>query len=406
MVQIDWHLVVCGISYNNSTLEQREPLQFGHDEIARANAAFNGVSGVMESLIVSTCNRIEFYFVSERSYDPFDQVASFFKEIKNIDIAGLKDSFYVRKGKHVAGHLFRVAAGIDSMVIGENQILGQLKDAYSSSCAVKASGKLVHRLFHQAFRVGKQVRSNTPMGRGACSVSSVAVDMLSSKIDKFEKPSVLFVGINRMTELAAKNLNHLDKTRYLFANRTVEKAEIMAEKYAGEGFSLDALPQLLPRVDVVISCTGSKEPVITRTMMDNYLTENPEHKLFIMDMAVPRDVEFEKNHNPSVELYDLEDIGRFVREGQLQRENAIPEAEQIIERLLGEFTYWYEHVRHEPVYNGLEQSFEDIRREEVADLIDKLPPGLKSECETISRRMVKRLLQVKIRSNVNHKKTG
>ncbi|MFZ5979071.1 MAG: glutamyl-tRNA reductase [Candidatus Zixiibacteriota bacterium] len=406
MVQIDWHLIVCGISHSSSKLEQREPLQFGHDEIARANATFNALPGILENLIVSTCNRIEFYFVSERAYDPFDQVVSFFKEIKNIDITDLRDNFYIRKGKHVAGHLFRVAAGIDSMVIGENQILGQLKDAYSSSCAVKASGKLIHRLFHQAFRVGKQVRSDTPMGRGACSVSSVAVEMLTSKLDMYEEPSILFVGINRMTDLAAKNLNHVDKSHYIFANRTVEKARLMAEKYAGEGYSLDALPRLLPRADIVISCTGSKEPVITRSMVDTYLAENPNRKLFIMDMAVPRDVELEKNYNPAVELYDLEDIGRFVREGQRKREEAIPEVEQIVERLQGEFIYWYEHVRHEPVYNGLEQSFEEIRREEVADLVEKLPPDLKDECETISRRLVKRLLQVKIHSNVSHKKTG
>jgi len=406
MVQIDWQLVVCGISHKTSALEQREPLQFGHDEMARAHATFRSIPGVMENLIVSTCNRIEFYFVSERSHDPFEQVVSFFKDIKGIDITELRENFYIRKGKHVAGHLFRVATGIDSMVIGENQILGQLKDSYSSSCAVKASGKLIHRLFHQAFRVGKQVRTDTPMGRGACSVSSVAVDMLTTKIHMLKEPSILFVGINRMTELAARNLNHLENSSYIFTNRTVEKAGILAEKYAGESYPLEALPKLLPRVDVVISCTGSKEPVITRSMLDGYLAENPERKIFILDMAVPRDVELEKNYNPAVELYDLEDIGQFVREGQKKREAAIPEAEHIIERLLGEFTYWYEHVQHEPVYNGLEQSFEDIRREEVADLIDKLPPQLKSECESISRRMVKRLLQVKIRSNVNHKKTG
>ena len=200
MSEINWKLVLCGINHKTSSLENREPLQFGHDEIAGAHSAFADMPGIMEVTIISTCNRIEIYFVSDKDIDPFQVVADFFKKTKNVEISGFTDNFYLRKGKHVAGHLLRVAAGIDSMVLGENQILGQIKEAYSSACAVGAAGKVIHRLFHQAFRVGKQVRSDTSMGRGACSVSSVAVDMLKTKIDRLDKPSILFVGINRMTD--------------------------------------------------------------------------------------------------------------------------------------------------------------------------------------------------------------
>ncbi|MBN1213600.1 MAG: glutamyl-tRNA reductase [candidate division Zixibacteria bacterium] len=404
MGEINWQLVLCGINHKTSSLEQREPLQLGRDEIAGAHSAFSEIPGIMEVAIISTCNRIEIYFVAEKDIDPFAATAAFFKKIKNVDISGLSDNFYIRKGKHVAGHLLRVAAGIDSMVLGENQILSQIKDAYSSACAVGTAGKVVHRLFHQAFRVGKQVRSDTAMGCGACSVSSVAVEMLKTKIDRLEKPSILFVGINRMTALAAKNLENLDYDKFIFANRTVEKAEAFAEKYRGEGYPLKELPQLLPRADVIISCTGARGAVITRPMIDAYLKEHANRKLFILDMAVPRDIDIEKNYSPALELYDLEDIGEFVKEGQKKREEAIPEAEQIIERLLGEFIYWFGHVKHEPMYNGLEKAFEEIRREEIADLVDRMPPDLKGDCEEISRRLIKRLLQVKIRAS-KHSKT-
>lgn len=399
MAEINWQLALCGINYKTSSLEHREPLQLNRDEIVAAHSLWGTIPGVMEGVILSTCNRVEFYFVAEKIQPPFEIVKFFFKRWKNIDISPLEELFYIRKGKHAAGHLLRVAAGIDSMVLGENQILSQIKDAYSSACAVHIAGKIIHRLFHQAFRAGKQVRADTAMGRGACSVSSVAVDLLKTRIDKLEKPSILFIGINRMTALAAGNLENIEHGKFIFANRTMEKALAFAKKYNGEGHPLSMLPELLPRADVVISCTGAREPVITRAMMDAYLKNYPRHRLFIMDMAVPRDVEIEKNYHPALELYDLEDIGEFVKAGQKIREEAVPEAEQIIERLLGEFVYWFEHLKQEPVYNGLEKAFEDIRREEITDLMDKLPDELKSECEEISRRLIKRLLQVKVRTS-------
>ncbi len=404
MAASTWHLVVCGISHKTSSLKEHEPLQLGHNEMAKANDTFRNLPGVMESTVMATCNRVEFYFVAEKRYQPFQIVASFYDILKRIDISPLEGNFYTRRDKHAADHLFRVTAGLDSMVLGENQILGQVKDAYSSACAVKAVGKVIHRLFHQAFRVGKEVRTDTEMGKGACSISSASVELLRTRIDELDKPTILFVGINQMIALAAGGLNRLDSGSFLFANRTVEKAVAFATKYGATGHSLEELPSLLGRADVVVTCTGSNLPIITRDMLDGIVVACPEKKLTIMDMAVPRDVEIEKDYSANVTLFDLEDLKSFVKDRQKKRELAIPQSEEIVERKLDEFMYWFDHVRHEPAYNGLDGSFEAIRQEEIEPLMQKLAPEVQKEIDRATRRLVDRLLQVKIRTTTPSEK--
>jgi glutamyl-tRNA reductase len=388
-----WQLTLCGINHKTSSLGEREPLHIGHDEIARVSSVFGSLPHVMESVILSTCNRVEFYFVAGKEHEPFDIVAAFYREFRGQDISLLRSLFQMRKGTHAVDHLFRVAAGVDSMVLGENQILGQVKDAYSSACAVKSVGKILHRLFHQSFRVGKQVRSDTEMGKGTCSVSSAAVEMLNSKIGTLEKPSVLFVGINQMINLAATNLMKIDHSRFMFANRTVEKAYVFAEKFDAEGFGLDKLDDLLSQADVVISCTSSPEHIITRRMLDD-LAESPvKRKRIIVDLAIPRDVDYPKNTNPSLEVYDLEDIKSFLKGQQERRIKAIPQAEEIIEIRLREFNYWFEHVMNEPIYNGRSSSIESIRQEELASILEKLPESIQDELNQATRRIVERVIR-------------
>jgi glutamyl-tRNA reductase len=394
----NWHLIVCGISHKSSTLEQRAPLQIGHDEMARANALFSELAGVKESAVVSTCNRVEFYFVSDKGRAPLEIVIEFYQKFKDLDLGPTQDCFYTKRNRHVADHLCRVVAGIDSMVLGENQILGQTKDAYSSACAVRSAGKVLHRLFHQAFRVGKQVRTDTEMGRGACSVSSAAVDMLKTKVRELQSASIMFVGANQMIKLAASNLSKFEHDRFVFVNRTPEKAEAMALRHKAEWFGLDALPQLLTEVDIIISCTGATEPVITRKMIDEAIEQTPDRRLVIIDLAIPRDVEFESGEHKRVDIADLEIIREFVKTQQDRRQRAIPEAEEMIDRQLGEFVYWIEHVKYESLYNGLDDSFESVRMQEMLPLLSKLPEDLRREVDETTRQMVDRLLQMKTRN--------
>ena len=395
----NWNLVVCGISHKLTSLADREPLQIGRNEMPRANAVFADMPGIMESAIVSTCNRIEFYFCAGKSEDIFDLIKVFYKNFNDQDISDKQNLFYIRKNKHAAAHLLAVAAGLDSMVIGENQILGQIKEAYTSACAVKTAGKVIHRLFHQAFRVGKQVRTDTEMGQGACSVSNAAIELLESKIANLKKPSILFVGINQMIALAANGVGKLDYGRMYFANRTVEKAEAFAKNFDSHGYPLSELPDLIKNSDIVISCTGAEEPVISRNMLDDFLQEVPGKKLLMVDLAIPRDIELAKDYNARIELYDLEDIKLHVEQHRQKRELAIPQAQEIIENKLSEFLYWFEHIRYEPLYNGLGDTFEIIRQEELSSVLEKLPEDTKEEIEMATRRMVNKLLQLKVRTS-------
>lgn len=393
MARGNWRLVLCGINHQTSTVEQRERLSFGHDAIAKAQASFGECEEVLEATIVSTCNRVEFYFLTGRTTDPFEVVRAFYADTYGLDIAPLNDRFYLKNGREAVEHLFRVAGGLDSMVLGENQILGQVKDAYSSACAVKAAGRVIHRLFHQAFRVGKQIRADTEMGKGACSVSSAAMELLRTRLDRIEDPCVLFIGVNQMIALAASNLSREHHGPFLFANRTPEKAVALAGRYEGEGCGLDDLPSLVSQADVVITCTGSEQPLISSPVMAAAMAKDPGRKLVIMDMAVPRDVEFEQNGFPGVEVYDLQDVQAHVEDQQQRRAAAIPQAEEIVARRTDEFFYWYDHVRRQPTPRGIEALFESARQAELAEIRKDLPADVRDQLDDATRRLVKRLIR-------------
>jgi len=404
MSSAKWQLGVCGINHKTSELSDREPLQIGHDCIAEANSVFGSLPEVRESAIVSTCNRVEFYVVADRSREPFEIVADFYLRTGGISISDLAQKFYTKRGQHAADHLFRVAAGIDSMVLGENQIVGQLKDAYSSACSVKSAGKVIHRLFHQAFRVGKEVRADTEVGKGACSVSGASVSLLKSRIDETKRPSVLFVGVNQMIFLAASSMIKLDCGDFMFSNRTPEKAVEFASRFGGTGHSLDELPFLLGKADIVVTCTSSPLPIISEEMILKAVSARNGRKLTVMDMAIPRDVEYNATSRDDIEILDLEDVRRFIEYRQEQVARAIPEAEVIIDRKLSEFTYWYSHVLHEPLYNGLEETFQAIRLEELAPILNRLPPEMRGVLDKATRRLVNRLLQIRIRTESDFSK--
>lgn len=346
-------LVSCGITHKTASLERREPFQLAAEEVPRANALLAGLPSVLECAVLSTCNRVEFYLVTAGQSDPFETVAAFYKLFKGFDVTPFRRLFRARKGRDVANHLFRVAAGIDSMVLGENQILGQVKDAYSAACRVESAGKVIHRLFHQTFRVGKQVRADTGIGKGACSVSTAALEMLGHKLSTLESPTVLFIGVNRMIRIAADRLDRMENRHLLFANRTADKARALAAGFDSEGYGLDDLSHLISQADVIISCTSSPEPIVTNKTMAGVLANRPQKQRVMMDMAVPRDIGIAKDYDPSVEIFDLEDISRFVARRQRERRMEIPHAEELIGHRLNEFEFWFKNVIDGPASGGV-----------------------------------------------------
>jgi len=391
-------LVLIGINYKTSTLEEREPLQLSREDLPRMGNALVSTANVLEAVSIATCNRIEFYLVLRDTVTAFDVVAGAYQSLLGTDITPLREKFYERTDGHAVRHLLRVAAGLNSMVLGETQIFGQIKQGYSVACSVKAGGKILHRLFHQAFRTGKKVREETSIGRGAVSVGGVAVRMLRERLAGNAHPSILFVGVNEMISIAAEHFSKGGYKTFAFANRTLQHARQLAEVYGGESHNLDHLPVLIAAADVLIACTGAATPVITREIIERAQAERQNHDgLLIMDLGVPRDVEPGVGELSGVELLDLDDMHSQTAENLEERATAIGPAEVIVETRLAQFIYWYEAVRLEPMYEGLGGAFEQIRTEELAALMDELPSEHRDTIDQFTIRLARRLLQAACR---------
>ncbi len=392
MEAFTWNLYACGINHKSADLEEREPLQIGHDDMAKASSILVNLDGIRESVLISTCNRNEFYFVVDKEIEPLEIVQIFYQNFNEYDISDLKDKFYVHKDHEAANHLFRVAAGVDSMVIGENQIISQIREGYRSACSIKSAGKVIHRLFHQAFRIGKQVRTSTELGKGACSVSGATIDMLKARLSEHEDPKILFIGLNQMIKLAATGLLKLGYDKFIFANRTESRAREFAETYKVPSYSLESLPQLLREADVVLTCTGSEEPVITHEMLAERERSNTK-KLVIADMAIPRDVAPNGTYH-NIDIYNLEDVKEHVRDAQKHRQEEIPKAEELIAHRLEQFVYWFDHVRLEPMGDGLGDAFEQVRLEEIRHHLSEFPEEYRDSIDDITRHLIEKLLHV------------
>lgn len=400
-----WFLAVCGANHKTASVTERAPLALGHEDLAPAHLELMNFEHVYEAVIVSTCNRIEFYLVLGKGVNPFSVVRHFYVNYRKLDISELEEKFYTKKEILAVEHLFKVAGGLDSMVLGESQIFGQIKESYSSACMIKTAGKIIHRLFHQAFRTGKLVRTETSLTVGASSVGGAAVQLLKHHINGQHQIPILFIGVNQMIHLAAGALSKSGYKNFMFANRTESKARDMAEKYGGSGYALSNLKNLLRESEVVISCTGSPEPILDKSDLAPVLEEDANKKLLIMDMAIPRDVVLPGEYSERLQVFDLDHVDRFLKENQHKRQQSVPVAEDIINRRLSEFGYWYEHAKHEPLSERVEHALERIRREEIAEISKGLDPETSKKIENFSKKLIQRLLTTNRRCKKGHDKS-
>jgi len=377
-----WYLAVCGINHKSATISERAPLALGHEDLAPAHMELMNFETVYEAVAVSTCNRVEYYLVLDRE---------------------IEDKFSTKKELLAVEHLFGVAGGLDSMVLGESQIFGQIKESYSSACMIKTAGKIIHRLFHQAFRTGKIVRTETNLTGGVSSVSGAAVKMLKERINGNKGLPILFIGANQMIHLAASALHKSGYNNFTFANRTESKAVDLANKYDGKGYALSEIDELIKNTKVIITCTGATEPILDESHLEPAMIEDPDKKLIIMDMAIPRDVAEVPKFSDRLRIFDLEDVDKYLKENQRKRAEAVPTAEKIVARKLSEFGYWYEHAQNEPLTVRVEYALERIRKEEIAEIAKDLDPETTKKIEDFSLRLIQRLLTTNRRCKKGHK---
>ena len=352
--------VVIGINHRTAPVEIREKVVFASDELSEALRELVAVAGVRESLIVSTCNRTELYCFSDSGTEPLMHWLAAWHDLSahNLDIQG---SLYRLQGTAAVEHLFAVACGLDSLVLGEPQILGQLKDAYRAALDEGVTGPYLNRLCQTAFSVAKRVRTQTRIGANAVSVASAAVSMARTVFEKFEGHTALLVGAGETIALAARHLHSHGIRRIIVANRSIERAQELASEFNGFAIGLDALGAHLAEADIVISSTASPTPVITYDAVRAALRVRRRKPIFMVDIAVPRDIEPEVAKLEDIYLFTIDDLQNVVNENMESRRDAARSANQMIAAEIAQFEQQLKMLDAVPTIRRLREEAEQVR---------------------------------------------
>lgn len=377
------HLTLVGLSHKTAPIEIREKLTFPAHRQADALSELTSSDQVAEAVILSTCNRTEVYAVTAGGQGGIDAVVDFLCEHHDLDRRELSPYLYVSQGDAVVRHLFRVVASLDSMVVGEAQILGQTKEAYNHSFENGASRRVFNKMFRQSFEVGKRVRNETAIGEAAVSISYAAVELARKVFDTLAGRTVLVLGAGKMSELTAKHLVSQGVHSVLVANRTYERAVELAERFEGEAIRYDDLFERMRDADIVISSTAATHYVVRRADIAEVMKRRSGHPLFLIDIAVPRDIEPAANDLAGVFLYDIDDLNGVVSANLDERMHEAKRAEVIIEEELREFERWLESMEVVPTIAAIRAKAEQIRAEELEKALKRLDGLSDKETATV-----------------------
>ena len=384
-------LFVVGISWRTAPVAVREKLAFRDDEVEPTLKAMTAALPVAEAVLISTCNRVEVYGVGKPGSDPAASVRKFLAEQRGLRPADVADVLYDHQGPEAVRHVFRVASALDSLVLGEAQILGQLKDAYGVSGKAGTSGPVLGRCLERAFGVAKRVRTETALSRGAANVSTVAVD-LAARVFELRGKSVLVVGAGKMSTLAARHLRAKGADHIVVTNRSPEKAERLAAEIDGIAKPWADLPALLAEADVVISSTGAREPVLTKAMFKKVMKARKWRPVVVIDIAVPRDAEPALNDLDGVYLYDIDNLEKVVAANMAERQKAADQAHKIVEHEAGQFEHWMRSQGVVPTIRALRDRFAQIAETELQKTLETL--GRKEHTPAQQREAIQRLVQL------------
>ena len=387
-------LFAVGLSHRTAPVELRERVDFAHAGIERALTALIASGLTREAVVLSTCNRSEIYATLDRDAD-VEGLSRFFGEYHGVRHAEIAGQLYVHRGPDAARHLFRVAAGLDSLIVGEPQVFGQVKSAYAVASDRGLTGAVVNRLFHTAFAAGKRVRTETGLSEGAVSVSYAAVALAKKIFGTIQDRTVLIAGAGEMAGLTGVHLKAQDARRIVITSRTAATAGRLAEELGGEAVPWTELPDALTVADVAVTATGASVPVITRELVQTVMRQRPHRPLFIIDIAVPRDVEPSAGNLEQVFLYNIDDLQQIVKDNLAKRGAELSRAEEIVEEETRRFSDWLRSREVIPTIVALRQRFDAIRRAELQRLDAKLaglPPEVRARVEEVTHLIVEKLL--------------
>ena len=354
-------LFAFGLNHQTAPLDVRERVVFHAEQVAQALRDLVDRRPVSEAAIISTCNRTEVYCTTAEPRTAIDWLADYHR----MKPSQIQPYLYELPQARAVKHAFRVASGLDSMVLGEPQILGQFKGAVRSAEEAGTLGWMLNKLFQRTFSVAKTVRSETDIGASTVSMAAAAVRLAERIYPSIGEQSMLFVGAGEMIELAATHFAAHHPRKMTFANRTQARAQQLADRFFGHVILLNDIGAQLPLYDIVVSCTASPLPIIGKGLMESALKVRKHRPMLMFDLAVPRDIETEVTALDDAFLYTVDDLGQIAREGMDQRQNAVAQAEVIIENQVSDFLHWLDNRELVPTIRALRDTAERARRHEL-----------------------------------------
>ncbi|OBP16088.1 glutamyl-tRNA reductase [Rheinheimera sp. SA_1] len=366
-----------GINHKTAPVALREQVAFAPEQVAGALLDLAAATQVTDAVIVSTCNRTELYFSGTEAQSK--QVIAWLAKFHQLELTDVAGHLYLHQDQAAATHLMRVAAGLDSLVLGEPQIFGQVKQAYSQSRQVGAIQPVFERLFQKTFAVAKQVRTDTEIGANAVSVAFAAVALAKQIFGKLDKVKVLLIGAGETIELVAKHLLEQGASQLTVANRSYDRAAALAAQFSGQVVSLAQVPQALVDADVVISSTASTLPIVGKGMVEQALKKRRHKPMFLVDLAVPRDIEAQVSELEDAYLYTVDDLQNIVSQNMQSRQQAATQAEQMIAAGVAEFSQWLQLQDNIDWVRDYRERCESVKTELVQRALNQLASGQDAE---------------------------
>ena len=365
-------IVLIGLNHNTAPVELRECIAVPEEDTRAALGSLVNVPAIDEALLLSTCNRVEVLLVSRQPDEATRETKGFLSRLNDLPVERFATSLYVLRGDEAVRHIFRVASSLDSMVLGEPQILGQIKTAYHTATQSKTSGVLLNRLLHRTFSVAKRVRSETGIGDNAVSISYAAIELGRKIFDSLKDKKVLLIGAGEMAELAVEHLIRHKAGDIYVANRTFERGVNLAKKFNGQPLRFEEIVDTLRRVDIIISSTGSTDFILRKKQVKAVMKQRRHSPLFFIDIAVPRDIDPEINRLDNTYVYDIDDLKGIIEENLEDRRKEAAKAERIIDEAVIRFREWYDNLEVIPTIVALRSKMEGIAVAELEKTLQTL----------------------------------
>ncbi|MEZ5400241.1 MAG: glutamyl-tRNA reductase [Bryobacteraceae bacterium] len=392
-------LAITGLNHTTAPVEVRERLAFKADLLPRWLEDLNNTPGVAEAMVLSTCNRVEVTLAADDSCDPEQTAAGFLARSQQVDESWLRPYLYTFHDRDAIRHLFRVAASLDSMIVGEPQILGQMKDAYEAARAAGCVNGFLDSVITRAFSVAKRVRTETEIGQNAVSVSYAAVELARQIFGSLSGSKVFLIGAGKMSELAARHLERAGVGEIVVTNRSPERARAMAELFRGRIVDYQSFTTHLHEMDVVIASSGAPHYILTRDQMKKVMSARRNRPMFLIDIAVPRNIEPAAADLGGVFLYDIDDLQKVVESNVANRQSEAGEAEKIVAGEVDRMVARLKARELTPTIVGLQQYLENVRAAELGRMrgrLGALTPQQEEALESLTKAMMNKIAHAPI----------